>query len=94
MPFFKFTEDFRFKLRPGAYRQYRAGREINVTTACAEAAIADGAGYVVSKPQGVRISKRGKPIEPEVTQAFIREEAPAEEEARNGDDEGSQPYLA
>jgi hypothetical protein len=92
MPWFHFTDDFRWKIRPGAYTQYRAGMETSITTACAEAAKALGLGYVMDKPEGVRLEKSGRVIEPETTQVFIHEEEQAEEEIADG--EGSQPYPA
>ncbi len=78
MPWFHFTGDFLFEIRPNLRKKYHAGRETNVTTACATAAKAAGKGHEITKPEGMRISKAGEPF---VTSTFIHEEAPQEEPA-------------
>lgn len=92
MPWFKFTEDFTHRIRPGLTKKYHAGRETNVTTACADAAIAAGAGRIEEKPEGMRISKVGKPFSISGNNVFIREEIPTDEGFDDGD--RSQPYSA
>lgn len=42
MPWVRFTADFDFKPKPQVTLAFRAGQEKNVTTPCAEAAIAKG----------------------------------------------------
>lgn len=97
MPWFEFTDDFRHVHGPSSITMYAKGRVKCVPQAVADAAKAKGKGREISRPRGMKAGKDGEPVEtqePEVTQAFIHEEAPQEEESADADDEGSQPHPA
>lgn len=95
MPWFEFTEDFRHVQGPASVTMYAKGRKKFVTQAVADEAKMKGKGRIIPRPRGMKAGKDGEPVEePEVTQAFIHEEAPEQEESADGDDEGSQPHPA
>lgn len=84
MPWFHFEHDFLHRVTGSQFREYKAGTDAQITTACADAAIAAGRGYIAGKPHGVKISKSGEPV----TSVFVTEEQELD------DGEGSQPYSA
>lgn len=51
MPWVRFVRDFDFRHNPRALTAYKAGQEYLVKAACADAAVAAGAGQLVPRPK-------------------------------------------
>lgn len=62
MPWVTFTQDFDWRPEPRVMTAYKAGYSGQVTTRCAEEAIAKGVAYKKKIEEGMKLSKSGKPV--------------------------------
>lgn len=61
MPWLRFTADFDWKPRPQVTQAFLAGQERNVTTLCAEAAIAKGRAVRVPRKRSTDADQGASP---------------------------------